>query len=476
MIKKGDIIKLQIVDYAFGGKGIGKIQLDNKNYIIFVQHAIIGQIVLVKITKKKPSWSEGIIQKVIVKSNLEINTPYQTISGAPYMNLPILEQKKMKIGVTHNLFEKVGKLKNSNKYFDEWIDSPSSLHYRNKMEYSFSSIGYDFYKEEVVDDTFSLGFKRKGTWWIVENLDTDSGLFDKELESRLNEIRKYLKDTSLPAWHPPKKKGFFRHLVVRKSYFENKLLFNLVTSSKDLKNFSSINFGNFLFNLLGNRMAGLLHTINDDVADREKLDKGSSKLILGEETILERINELDFEISMQSFFQTNPLCAEKLYEKVIDYLLEYNIPKDQIILDLFCGTGTIGQLISKNIPNNIIGVDIVESAIKNAIKNTHKNQLKNLKFISSDVGKFLLNHPEYQNKIHSVVMDPPRAGISPKSLKKVIKLNAKVIIYVSCNPATQARDLVTLTENGYQLKKFSLVDQFPHTSHIESIMLFEKIQ
>ena len=223
-------------------------------------------------------------------------------------------------------------------------------------------------------------------------------------------------------------------------------------------------------------MAGLLHTVNDDVADREKLDKGFSKLILGKETIIERINGLDFEISMQSFFQTNPLCAEKLYKKVIDYLLEYNIPNDKIILDLFCGTGTIGQLISKNTPNNIIGVDIVESAIKNAKKNAKKNQLQNLKFISSDVGKFLLNHPEYQNKIHSIVIDPPRAGISPKSLRKVTRLNAKVIVYVSCNPSTQARDLVTLNEMGYQLKKFSLVDQFPHTSHIESIMLFEKNQ
>ena len=177
---------------------------------------------------------------------------------------------------------------------------------------------------------------------------------------------------------------------------------------------------------------------------------------------------------MQSFFQTNPKCAEKLYQKVIDYLLEYEIDKDQIILDLFCGTGTIGQLISKHTTNNIIGVDIVESSIKNAIENAKINQLSRLKFISSDVGKFLLNHPEYQNKIHSIVIDPPRAGISPKSLRKVIRLNAKVIIYVSCNPATQARDLVTLNEMEYELKKFSLVDQFPHTAHIESIMLFEK--
>lgn len=476
MIKKGDIIKLQIVDYAFGGKGIGKIQLDNKNYIIFVQHAIIGQIILVKITKKKPSYSEGIIQKVIVKSNLEIESPYQTISGAPYMNLPILEQKKMKIGVTHNLFEKVGKLKNSNKYFDEWIDSPSSHHYRNKMEYSFSSIGYDFYKEEVVDDTFSLGFKRKGTWWIVENLNKDSGLFDQKLESNLFKIRNYLQKTGLKAWHTPKKTGFFRHLVVRKSFSDNQLLLNLVTSSKNIHQFNSLKFGDFLKDILGPKLAGLIHTINDDVADREKLNNGKSKLIVGKDSIFENINTLKFEISMQSFFQTNPKCAEKLYQKVIDYILEYQIDKEHIILDLFCGTGTIGQLISKYTSNNIIGVDIIESAIKNAIKNASLNKLDRLKFINADVGKFLFNHPEYQNKIHTIVLDPPRAGIAPKSLRKVTRLNAKVIVYVSCNPATQARDLVTLNEMGYQLKKFSLVDQFPHTSHIESIMLFEKNQ
>jgi 23S rRNA (uracil-5-)-methyltransferase RumA len=177
---------------------------------------------------------------------------------------------------------------------------------------------------------------------------------------------------------------------------------------------------------------------------------------------------------MQSFFQTNPQCAEKLYQKVIDYLLENEIPNDQIILDLFCGTGTISQLIARHTKNKVIGVDIVSSAIENAIENAQKNKLLGLKFICADVGKFLLNNPEYQNKIHTIVIDPPRAGIAPKTLRKVIRLNAKIIIYVSCNPATQARDLVSLNEMGYDLDKFSLVDQFPHTSHIESIMVFRK--
>ena len=124
--------------------------------------------------------------------------------------------------------------------------------------------------------------------------------------------------------------------------------------------------------------------------------------------------------------------------------------------------------------NQLIGVDIVNSAIENANENAIKNNLNNVKFICSDVGKFLFQHPQYQDKIDTIVLDPPRAGISPKTLRKVVRLEAKRIIYVSCNPATQARDLSTLSEFGYEVKKFSLVDQFPHTGHVESIMLFHK--
>ena len=179
------------------------------------------------------------------------------------------------------------------------------------------------------------------------------------------------------------------------------------------------------------------------MADREKLDKGNSQLVKGNLTITEKINDLNFDISMQSFFQTNPNCAEKLYEKVMQYIRLEKIPNDSYILDLFCGTGTIGQLIAKSFPDaNIIGVDIVKSAIENASINATKNNISNITFKCDDVGKFLLNNPNYENKIHTIVIDPPRAGISPKSLRKVIRLNAKKIVYVSCNPATQALSLI----------------------------------
>ena len=141
---------------------------------------------------------------------------------------------------------------------------------------------------------------------------------------------------------------------------------------------------------------------------------------------------------------------------------------------MFCGTGTISQLLAKGTGKDIVGVDIVESAIEDARANARRNKIKNVRFFASDVGKFLLKHPEYNGEILTIVLDPPRAGIAPKTLKKVISLNAKTIVYVSCNPATQARDTETLRESGYELVKLSMVDQFPHTGHIESIALFKK--
>ncbi len=185
---------------------------------------------------------------------------------------------------------------------------------------------------------------------------------------------------------------------------------------------------------------------------------------------------MNFEISMKSFFQTNPKCAEKLYSKVIEYVLEDKTKVDNtVIMDLFCGTGTIGQIVASKSKNaKIVGVDIVASAIADAKKNAKRNHIAGLQFYAADVGKFLVANPEYKNKIKTIILDPARAGIAPKTLQKIIGLNADRMIYVSCNPATQARDTEILREAGYEIKKISLVDQFPHTAHIETVVLFEK--
>jgi len=474
-VKRNEIIELKIEDYAFGGKGIGRIRNEDGEFVVFVPNTLPGQLVKTQIHKTSKNYAEGKLYDVLEPSEDEVEVPFQDIPGAPYIQLPIHLQHKYKKESTLSLFKKIGKVANIDDLFDELIPSPNVFHYRNKMEYGFSAIGYDRINKTDKDE-FTLGFKRRGVWWMGDNLEKDSGLFDALVEDNIRNIRIYCEETGLQPWHGPKKEGFFRYLVVRKSYKTDELLFNLVTTSYDLPKFDLKKFANYLVELFGNRVAGLLHTINDEVGDRTIATSGSLDLVYGKDKIVEELLGLNFEISMKSFFQTNPKCAEKLYSKVVEYVLEDKSKVDNsIVMDLFCGTGTIGQIVASKSENaQIIGVDIVKSAIEDAKGNAKRNNISGLKFFAADVGKFLSAHPQYKGKIKTIILDPARAGIMPKTLLKIIDLNADRMVYVSCNPATQARDTEILNQAGYQIKKISLVDQFPHTSHIETVVLFEK--
>ena len=474
-VKRGQVLELKIEDYAFGGKGIGRIRSEEGEFVVFVPNTLPGQLVKAQVKKSSKKYAECKLIDVLEPSVDEIEVPYQDIPGAPYIQLPIDLQHQYKKESTLSLFKRIGKVETIEDVFDEFVTSPNVFHYRNKMEYGFSAIGYDRKNKTDIDE-FTLGFKRRGVWWMGDNLEKDSGLFDKQVEDNIKTIREYCEATNLTPWHGPRKEGFFRYFVVRKSYKTDKLLFNLVTTSFDLPKFDLQTFANLLKEIFGERFAGLLHTINDEIGDRTIATSGSIQLIDGEDKIVEELLGLNFEISMKSFFQTNPKSAEKLYSKVIEYALENKEAIDNsVVMDLFCGTGTIGQILASKSNNaKIVGVDIVASAIEDAKKNAKRNNIEGLQFYAADVGKFLQQHPEYKNKIRTIILDPARAGITPKTLAKIIHLNAERIVYVSCNPATQARDTIELTQNGYQLKKISLVDQFPHTSHIETVVLFEK--
>ncbi|WP_070136866.1 23S rRNA (uracil(1939)-C(5))-methyltransferase RlmD [Crocinitomix algicola] len=472
-MKRGDEIELKISEYAFGGKGISKIDTPNGKYVMFVDNTIPGQTVRARIAKKRKKYAECKLLEVIERSEFEVELPYQPISGAPYISLPISLQHEYKKESTIDQYRRIGEIKDIETLFDAYIPSPNDFNYRNKMEYSFSTIRQDLATGEELDDQFALGFKTRGTWWKVENLDAPDGLFDAEFENQLKDIRIFLEKTGLPAWHPPKKIGFFRHLVVRKSFNQNQLLINLVTSSQGLDKFNRESFTAFMVDLLGDRLAGLQHTVNDDVADRAKIENGENGLLYGTPIVLEKLLDLQFEISMESFFQTNPKSAERLYLKAIEYAQQEFSLENEVLMDLFCGTGTIGQIMASQIKGvKVIGVDIVPEAIEDAKRNAKRNGISNLDFYAADVGKFLLEYPDFAGKIHTIMLDPPRAGIAPKTLKRVMELGAEQIVYISCNPATQARDAKTMSDFGYELKKLSLVDQFPHTSHIEAVGLF----
>ena len=458
---------------AFGGKGIARVETEKGPFVVFVQNAFPGQVVDAQVAKCKARHAECRLLRVVEPADFEVDLPYQPIPGAPYATVPMEKQHEWKARTALDLYRKIGEVEDLDTLYQGFVPSPLDWHYRNKMEYSFSEIRHDLETDEKVDD-FGLGFKHRGTWWAVENLDADSGLFDALVESTLHKVREWCEATGLPAWHPPKREGFFRFLVVRKSYANDGLLVNLVTTSDAPLNAEG--FVECIRGLWGDRVKGILHTLNDDKGERVEAREGLSRVIWGDSTVTEVLHGLSFGISMGSFFQTNPTSAERLYAEVLALALEgvENRPQD-VIMDLFCGTGTIGQLVAKHANTPVVGVDIVPSAIEDAREAAKRNGLTGVEFVAADAGKFLLENPEYQGKIHTVILDPPRAGISPKTLRKVMRLGAQRLVYVSCNPATQARDLVVLRAQGYALKSLKLVDQFPHTAHVEAVALIEKI-
>ena len=458
---------------AFGGKGIARVETEKGPFVVFVQNAFPGQVVDAQVAKCKARHAECRLLRVVEPADFEVDLPYQPIPGAPYATVPMEKQHEWKARTALDLYRKIGEVEDLDTLYQGFVPSPLDWHYRNKMEYSFSEIRHDLATDEKVDD-FGLGFKHRGTWWAVENLDADSGLFDALVESTLHKVREWCEATGLPAWHPPKREGFFRFLVVRKSYANDGLLVNLVTTSD--APLDAEGFVECIRGLWGDRVKGILHTLNDDKGERVEAREGSSRVIWGDSTVTEVLHGLSFGISMGSFFQTNPTSAERLYAEVLALALEgvENRPQD-VIMDLFCGTGTIGQLVAKHANTPVVGVDIVPSAIEDAREAAKRNGLTGVEFVAADAGKFLLENPEYQGKIHTVILDPPRAGISPKTLRKVMRLGAQRLVYVSCNPATQARDLVVLRAQGYALKSLKLVDQFPHTAHVEAVALIEKI-
>lgn len=478
MVKKGAHLNgLVIEEIAFGGEGIARLKSDQGDYVLFVANSFPGQTVTAKVIKKKKRYAKCKLLKVEQASADELELSFQSIPGAPFARLPIELQESYKMQSTLEMFKRISGINDLDQLFDGFISSPHHWHYRNKMEYSFSTL-ISALNTGIEYEGFALGFKRRGQWWAVENLDMDSGLFDAQLENAMSSIRSFCEQSGLPAWNPAKSNGFYRFLVVRKSFAEDKLLINLVTTSNSLDEFDVNALVNLFKSILGDRLAGLIHTINDDVGDAAKQESSKMKTLFGADTITENINGIDFKISMQSFFQTNPHCAEKLYSKVIDYVrsgMQYAGKQAQIAMDLFCGTGTIAQLLAQTKSfEKVIGVDIVAQAITDARKNAERNQVENIEFFAADVNRFLYEHPQYAGKIGVIVLDPPRGGIVPKALKRVLDIDAPAIVYVSCNPSTQARDCLEICASGYKMTKFCLVDQFPHTAHIESIALFVK--
>lgn len=452
MSRKGKIVEIKIENTIFPNKSIG---IYEEQKVIF-KGGIKGQRVKVKFKKKKKDYIEGKLIEVVENSPLEKNLGKYgeyDLGPCPYGTLIYEDELELKKEQVINLFDKeeIGGFE-----FLGIERSPNEFAYRNKMEYTF---GDEFKGGPIV-----LGLHKKGRFYEI--VDTDGcDLVDEDFTAIRKTVMKYFINKESSFYNKRKHEGFLRHCVIRKALSTGEILVNLVTSSQDV--LDKEEFLNELLNLknLKGQITGILHTINDGLGDTVKADKLS--LLYGRDYIVEEILGLKFNISPFSFFQTNTWGAEKLYTIVRGFIGD---EKKDIVFDLYSGTGTIAQIVSP-LAKEVIGIEIVEEAVIKARENMKLNNLDNIDFIADDVLKAVEG---IDKKPDLIIIDPPRDGIHPKAIDKIIDFDPSRFVYVSCNPVTLVRDIKIFRERGYKLEKMQIMDMFPRTPHTEAIILLHK--
>lgn len=449
-MKKGTVYQGIVEKLSFPNKAIVRVEGEDKP--VHVKNAIVGQVVRISVNKIRKDKAEGRILEVITPAANEVPAScphFGQCGGCTYQNLPYEEQLKLKEGQVKSLVDEVI---TSDYQWEGIKSSPVVQEYRNKMEFSFG--------DEYKDGPLSLGMHKRGSFHdIVSVLHCE--IIDQDYRDILATTLAYFQEQGATYYHKMRHEGFLRHLLVRKGVKTGEILIDLVTSSQ-----GTLVEGEWMNLLLGlelkGNIVGILHTINDSVADVVK-DEGTTALY-GQDYFTEELLGLHFKITPFSFFQTNSLGAEVLYETAREYIGD---TKDKIIFDLYSGTGTIAQILAP-VAEKIVGVEIVEEAVEAAKENAKLNGLDNCYFHAGDVLKVI---DDLQEVPDLIVLDPPRDGIHPKALDKIIDFGVERMIYVSCKPTSLARDLITLQAKGYRVERVVAVDQFPMTVHVETVCL-----
>ena len=453
-MKKGQILEGKIREVVFPNKGIAEVENENKPVI--VKNSLAGQKVRFSINKIRKGKCEGRLLEVLEKSPVEIEPAcphFGACGGCTYQNLPYEEQLSMKKQQVKALMD--GAVQG--EYIFEGIKgSPKIFAYRNKMEFSFG--------DEIKDGPLALGLHKRGSFYDIVNV-PDCQIVCGDFGKILTCVLEYCREHKMSFYHRMAHEGYLRHLLVRRGEKTGEILIDLVTSSQeqhDLKGFAEC----ILALPLEGKIAGILHTYNDSLADVVQDDR--TEILYGQDFFYEELLGLKFKITPFSFFQTNSLGAEVLYDLARSYVGEM---KDKVIFDLYSGTGTIAQMLA-SVAKKVVGIEIVEEAVEAAKQNAEMNRLANCEFLAGDVLKAIDLVRETPDII---VLDPPRDGINPKALRKIIDFGVKKIVYISCKPTSLARDLEMLQECGYGVERCVCVDMFPGTVHVESIVLLSKL-
>ena len=452
-MKKGQVYQGIVEKVKFPNKGI--VTIEGEEEKVVVKGTLPQQKVEFVINKKRKGKCEGRLLQVVEQSPFETREApcchFGACGGCSYQTLSYEEQLNLKANQVKELLDEVC----TDYEFLGIKGSPIEWGYRNKMEFSFG--------DEYKDGPLALGLHKKGSMYDIVNA-SGCKIVDEDYSKVLDCVHHYFKDLGIGFYHKITHKGYLRHLLVRKATKTGEMLVSLITSSQEEVDLKPLKEQLLALDLSG-KIVGILHIINDSVADVVKSDK--TEILYGQDYFYEELLGLKFKISTFSFFQTNSLGAEVLYSTAREFIGE---TKDKLVFDLYSGTGTIAQILAP-VAKKVIGVEIVEEAVEAAKENAKLNNLDNCEFIAGDVLKVI---DEIEEKPDLIVLDPPRDGIHPKALPKIIDYAVDRIVYISCKPSSLARDLIMLQERGYKVEKVWCVDMFPGTHHVETVVLMSK--
>ena len=458
---------------GFRGTGtVERVDFPNKGIAVtddgdrvIVKNTIPGQKVEFVVNKVKHQRAEGRLMEVIEKSPLETEEPcphFGMCGGCTYQTVPYEKQLDMKLTQVKKLIsDAIGTEKEAGYEFIGIHGSPKKSEYRNKMEFSFG--------DEYKDGPLALGMHKRGSFYDLVTV-SDCQIVDEDFRTILKAALDYFSKNNIPYFHRASHKGYLRHLLVRKATKTGEIIVDLVTTTQTEGFDEEELLAGFRYTLLtrhyDGRFKGVLHTKNDSVADVVKNE--GTEVLYGDSYFYEELLGLKFKITPFSFFQTNSLGAEVLYETAREFILGDN--KDSLngktVYDLYSGTGTIAQLMAP-VCKEVVGVEIVEEAVCAAKENAALNGLDNCKFIAGDVLKVL---DEIEEKPDYIILDPPRDGIHPKAIGKIIEYGVENMVYISCKPTSLARDLQIFMDRGYRVGKICCVDMFPNTYHVETVV------
>ena len=463
IIKRRAELELKIESLAYGGMGVAK----KDNFVIFVKGAIPGQIVNARVYKKKKGYAEAQTLNIVSESPNAVEPKCNHFYiCSKIQNLSYKEQLKEKGNQVEDAFQRLGGFKEFK--LKKVIEGDPTFYYRNKMEFTFSPHRWVLESEpEGVDKSFALGLHIPGRYDKI--LDINNCYIQPQIGNKILQVAREAcnSNSDLKPYDPKTHIGFLRHLMIRYGVNTNQLMVNVVTAYDDINKLSP------LTDTLLNKFPEITSLVNNVNTRKADVAFGEFEILLfGKPYIEEKLGDLTFEISANSFFQTNTLQGEVLYNEV---LKAANLKGDEIVFDLYCGAGSIALYLAKK-AKEVFGFEVIRSSLENATKNAKNNKIKNAVFLKANLDTFFKSGqlPRRIPKPDIVIVDPPRAGMHPDMTNYLHKFKAKKIVYVSCNPTTQARDAKILYEKGYHIKSAVMVDMFPHTPHIETVVLFSK--